>query len=372
MNETFTDQLLSISNAFDFSEENKLLFFNSMKEMMAFHFERSVVFKGICEQYNFHPSDLKTQEDISRIPAIFVTAFKKRKILSLPESEITLTLTSSGTQGQKSQINLDEISLNRQSFMRDSIVKSLGLASENPVNHIVFSYDPSIAGARGAAYTFQKYASFAPSAEKYFALQGTMDSEPQFDLEKAIETMVRFSEKGLPLRAVGFLAFSFVTFKEMLKRGIHLSFPDESLLLTGGGWKSHTGETVTFDQYAEIVNKVLGIHPDRIRDFYGMVEHGVPYMSCSHRNFHIPIYANVAAVDAGTLEILPKGETGLLKLQTSYIRSAPAISVLSTDLGMIGSKCDCGLPGDYIVLKGRAGVQKHAGCAISASQLIKI
>ena len=61
-----------------------------------------------------------------------------------------------------------------------------------------------------------------------------------------------------------------------------------------------------------------------------------------------------------------------LKLQTSYIRSAPAISVLSTDLGAIGSDCDCGIPGDYIMLRGRAGVTKHAGCAISASQLIKI
>ncbi len=372
MSEIYTNKLLNIGDAFSATEENRQLLFNSMKEMMEFHYEHSDVFRGICQQYGFETANLNSFEDISKIPHIFVTAFKKRKMLSLPESEITLTLTSSGTQGQKSQINLDEISINRQTFMRQSIIKSLGLASENPVNYIVFSYDPAIAGARGAAYTFQMYTTFAPSQEKYFALQGTPEGEPEFDLEKSIETIERFSKTGLPLRAVGFLAFSYVTFKEMLKRGIHLQFPAESLLLTGGGWKSHTGETVTFEQYAEIVNKVLGIHPQRIRDFYGMVEHGVPYMSCSHRNFHVPIYANVCAVDAGTLKILPQGETGLLKLQTSYIRSAPAISVLSTDMGMIGTNCECGLKGEYIVLKGRAGVQKHAGCAISASQLIKI
>jgi len=158
----------------------------------------------------------------------------------------------------------------------------------------------------------------------------------------------------------------------MEKRNIKLHFPAESLLLTGGGWKSHTGETVNFEIYAELVNKLLGIKPDRIRDFYGMVEHGVPYMSCSHRNFHIPIYANVVSVDPGTLRILPEGEAGLLKLQTSYIRSTPSISVLSTDMGQIQSSCPCGLDGKYIVLKGRAGVQKHAGCAISASQLIRL
>jgi hypothetical protein len=103
-----------------------------------------------------------------------------------------------------------------------------------------------------------------------------------------------------------------------------------------------------------------------------MVEHGVPYMSCSHRNFHIPIYANVVAVDPGTLRNMPTGETGLLKLQTSYIRSTPSLSVLSTDMGYIGENCPCGLNGQFIVLRGRAGVQKHAGCAISASQLISL
>ncbi|HAR43157.1 MAG TPA: hypothetical protein DCS07_11110 [Bdellovibrionales bacterium] len=84
------------------------------------------------------------------------------------------------------------------------------------------------------------------------------------------------------------------------------------------------------------------------------------------------MFGNVAAIDPGTQNVLPRGETGLLKLQTSYIRSSPSISVLSTDLGAIGTGCECGLQGDYIMLRGRAGVSKHAGCAISASQLIKM
>jgi hypothetical protein len=256
--------------------------------------------------------------------------------------------------------------------MRTSIVKSLNLSSDKPVNYLIFSYSPDISGQKGAAHTFQKYAEFAPAKEKYFALQGSSETDVNFNIDNAIEKLISYSKTGLPLRVVGFLAFSYATFKEMNKREIHLKFPAESLLLTGGGWKSHTGETVDFEGYAELVQKVLGITPDRIRDFYGMVEHGVPYMSCSHRNFHIPIYANVKAIDPGTLKILPEGETGVLKLQTSYIKSSPAISVLSTDMGLISSNCECGLPGKYIVLKGRAGVQKHAGCAISASQLIRL
>lgn len=372
MNESYTNKLFSIEEAFDFSEENKNLFFYSMKEMFSFHYHNSKIFKGICDQYEFSSANLQTIEDVSKIPHIIVTAFKTHTLLSVDESEIFLSLTSSGTQGQKSQTNLDKISFDRQAFMRAAIVKSQKLNSENPVNYLIFSYSPETSGQKGAAHTFQKYAEFAPEAAKYFALQGFSEKEVTFDVNAAIEKIIEFSKTGLPLRVIGFLAFSFTTFREMERRGITLKFPSESLLLTGGGWKSHTGETVNFDIYAELVQKVLGISSDRIRDFYGMVEHGVPYMSCAHRHFHIPIYANVVAVDPGTLQVLPTGETGLLKLQTGYIRSTPSISVLSTDLGYIGENCPCGLEGKYIVLKGRAGVQKHAGCAISASQLIRL
>jgi phenylacetate-coenzyme A ligase PaaK-like adenylate-forming protein len=372
MNEQATNRLYSLPRAFDFSDANKQAFVQSMCEMADFHMERSEVYRGICRQYDFSVEQVRSHEDVINIPHLFVTAFKQRRLVSLPDAEIFMTFTSSGTQGQKSQINLDRISFDRQAGMRQLLVRSLGLASDNKTNYLVFSYAPNIADNRGAAHTFNVYTSFAPPSEKYFALQQAATGEPAFDLEQAIETLVRFARTGLPLRVVGFLAFSFITLQEMKNRGLRLEFPAESLLITGGGWKSHKGQTVSFEEYADLVHEILGISPDRIRDFYGMVEHGVPYLSCGQRHYHVPIFANVAAMDPGTMQVVAKGETGLLKLQTSYIRSAPAISVLSTDLGAIGSDCPCGMPGDYIMLRGRAGVTKHAGCAISASQLIKV
>lgn len=372
MSEEATNRLYQREQAFDQSAEGRELFTLSMREMAAFHIEHSPVYRGICGQYGFTPEQIRTHDDLIGIPHIFVTAFKQHRLLSLPEEEIAMTFTSSGTQGQKSQINLDRLSFERQAGMRSLLVRSLGLTDERPVNYLVFSYAPDIADNRGAAHTFNVYTSFAPAAEKHFALQQGAGGEPAFDLEQAIATLVRFAESGLALRVVGFLAFSFIILQEMQRRGIRLQFPAESLLITGGGWKSHTGATVSFEQYAELVNELLGIRPERIRDFYGMVEHGVPYMSCGQRHYHVPVFANVAALDPGTLRVCATGESGLLKLQTSYIRSAPAISVLSTDLGAIGRDCPCGIPGDYIMLQGRAGVTKHAGCAISASQLIKV
>lgn len=365
-----TNELFKCKQAFDYSKTQKI-FLDSVKEMFKFQCTNSQIFNGIAKQYNFSVNDINTEEDILKIPAIFVTAFKERKLLSLNESEIIKTFTSSGTTGSKSQINWDKISMERQSFMRTSIVESYNLADYNQlVNNLVFSYAPDVSGSRGAAYAHNSYAQFAKENETFYAISKDKYGEPEFNLDKGIDALKRFSESKLPLRITGFPAFGYMTLTELDKRGIKFNFPPDSVLFSGGGWKNYTGKTISYDEYSDLVKRVLGIDKDRIRDVYGMVEHGVPYVTCEYGHFHIPIYSRVCAVSPHTMEILPDGEVGLLKLITPYIRSTPALSVLSTDLGMVESNCPCQREGKYIVLKGRGGVKKYAGCGISAAQLL--
>lgn len=369
-NELCTNRLFTIGNAFDYAGTSEL-FLQSVREMFEYQRAHSPIFKGICEQYGFDVSQIVDEESILRIPAIFVTAFKERKLLSVPEEEIVKTFTSSGTTGSKSQINWDQTSMERQAFMRKSIVESYGLAAyDQLVNNLVFSYAPDVSGSRGAAHAHSSYAQFAKENETFYAIGKDKYGEPEFKLDEGIKALERFAASGLPLRITGFPAFGYMTLTELDKRGIRFKFPADSVLFSGGGWKNYTGKTIPYNEYVDLVNRVLGIPGDRIRDVYGMVEHGVPYMTCEHGHFHIPVYSRVCAVSPHTMEILPDGETGLLKLVTPYIRSTPALSILSTDLGCVESGCPCGRSGKYIVLKGRGGVKKYAGCGISAAQLL--
>lgn len=369
--EKYTDKLFTLRTAFDYSEENNRLFLDSIREMFLYQCERSVIFRGIVEQYGFCITDLKEENDIYRIPAIFVTAFKERKLLSVPENEIVKTFTSSGTAGAMSQINWDRISMDRQSFMRDTIVESYGLSSpEQRVNNLIFSYAPQVSGTRGAAYAHTSYAKYALENESFYAISADENGEPFFRIHECLEALERFAASGLPLRITGFPAFGYMTLHKLDEVGKQFKFPKESVLFSGGGWKNYTGITITFEEYAALVKRVLDIDADRIRDVYGMVEHGVPYMTCEHGHFHVPIYSRVCAVSPHTMDLLPEGEVGLLKLITPYLRSTPGLSVLSTDLGYVASNCPCGRGGRYLVLKGRGGVKKYAGCGISASQLI--
>lgn len=369
-NELCTNRLFTIGNAFDYAGTSEL-FIQSVREMFEYQRAHSPIFKGICEQYGFDVSQIVDEESILRIPAIFVTAFKERKLLSVPEEEIVKTFTSSGTTGSKSQINWDQTSMERQAFMRKSIVESYGLAAyDQLVNNLVFSYAPDVSGSRGAAHAHSSYAQFAKENETFYAIGKDKYGEPEFKLDEGIKALESFAASGLPLRITGFPAFGYMTLTELDKRGIRFKFPADSVLFSGGGWKNYTGKTIPYNEYVDLVNRVLGIPGDRIRDVYGMVEHGVPYMTCEHGHFHIPVYSRVCAVSPHTMEILPDGETGLLKLVTPYIRSTPALSILSTDLGCVESGCPCGRSGKYIVLKGRGGVKKYAGCGISAAQLL--
>ena len=68
-----------------------------------------------------------------------------------------------------------------------------------------------------------------------------------------------------------------------------------------------------------------------MRDFYGFVEHGVPYVTCAEGHFHVPIYGRVFIRDPLTLKLLPEGAVGLPQMLTAYNRAQPNISVLATD-----------------------------------------
>lgn len=358
------DELFSNPNAFDHCPKNDALFFKAMQEAVTYHRDHSALYDGICRLANFNWSD---STDLSALPHIIVTAFKERTLLSIAESEITHRFTSSGTTGAQSKIFLDDLSYNRQRFTRNSIVASYGLASDQEVNYLCFSYDPESAQARGAAHTHTAYSSFAPAKEIFYAISKGSDGKPYFRAQECIETLRRFQASGLPLRVTGFPAFGYATLSKIKES---LKFPAESLMFSGGGWKLHTGQAVSFEEYVDLVDRVLGISSSRIRDIFGMVEHGIPYITCEKGNFHIPIYGRVWAVDTATLAPLAYGQVGLLKLISPYINSQPSISVLSTDYGSVEKECSCGRPGGIIKLAGRAGVKKYDGCAISAAQLL--
>jgi hypothetical protein len=143
----------------------------------------------------------------------------------------------------------------------------------------------------------------------------------------------------------------------------------DSWVQTGGGWKTHADEEIPKDDFRKLIEERLGIPSHHVRDLFGMVEHGIPYVDCELGNMHIPNFARVY-IRSAKGELLPLGEKGLIHFICSYNRSYPCLSVLSTDYGKI-ENCSCSIGGPILKILGRAGKSKHKGCAIKATELLK-
>lgn len=362
-----TEKLLN-SNPFEFSEASRALFLNSFKENALHHYENHTFTKRLWDKLGFHPSSIKTEEDLAKVPGTMVHLYKEHELRTAKTEDLVLTLTSSGTGGQKSQQFLDQRSLDNVKKLALTIHQSLGMASEKEYNYLCFTYDPQVANDLGTAFTDELLTNFTGKKEVYYAIQW-QEVKQDFVLneEGVVETLKRFAASGISTRILGFPA---LLFEVIEKHNIQLDLGPDSWLQTGGGWKGKADKEIPKQEFRKFIEERLGIPQKNQRDLFGMVEHGIPYVDCELGNLHIPNYARVYVRSPHDLSLRPKGERGLLHFLCSYNFSYPAPSLLTTDYGRVG-ECACGIKGDVLILEGRAGVSKHKGCALKALELLE-
>jgi len=361
-----TDRLFE-TNPFDFSPANRALFVESFRETAAAHYQGNAVFRAFWDDAGLKPESIQTEADLVKVPPIMVHLFKERELCSVPRDQVALTLTSSGTGGQKSQQFLSQRSLDRVKRLAYVIHRELGMVSDDKVSYLCFTYDPRIAKDLGTAFTDELLTSFTGINEVYYALQwNEKKSDFVFKAEGVVQTLKRFATLGHPVRILGFPAFLYKVLKE---HDLRLHLGPKTWVQTGGGWKGFADEEIPKEDFRAFVAARLGMPPENIRDMFGMVEHGIPYCDCKRGKLHVPNFARVFIRAPRTLDVRPEGETGLIQFQCTYNDSYPAMSLLTTDYGRLG-RCDCGLPGQTLEILGRAGVTKHKGCAVKAAELL--
>ena len=257
--------------------------------------------------------------------------------------------------------------------MVDRAYEAMGLVRRDlPTNYLIFAYDPKEARNVGTAYTDSNLTKLAPKNRTYHALR--WDEERQSFTFREAETLTvlqSYAEEGLPVRFIGFPAFLHRMVSSMRDRKLpKLRLGKDSCVLTGGGWKTSENERIDPAEFVSEIEAYLGIPGANVRDGYGMVEHGVPYLQCEYHRFHVPTFSRAFIREVSTLEVLPDGEVGFLHLVTPYNLAMPAHSLLVSDLATMARGCPCGRPTPTIAIQGRAGTRKNKGCAISASQLL--
>ncbi|AEW98565.1 LuxE/PaaK family acyltransferase [Streptantibioticus cattleyicolor] len=364
-------RLCDITEPYAAGEEADALFADAMREVHDWHARRGDFFRALLAAPA--PTRPTVGADVLA-PLVHATFFKRHEVLSIPREEVALHLTSSGTTGQKSQMFFDTWTIRAAQRMVARIFDHYGwITPDQPVNYLLYSYEPAPGLRLGTSFTDNYLCDFAPARQVVHALRHT-GSGHEFDVHGCVATLQRFAEQDVPVRILGFPAFLHFTLERMRAMGLPpLRLPAGSLVVLGGGWKGHADRQLPKEEFYAEVTERLGIPGDRIRDTFGSVEHSVPYVECAHHRLHVPVWSRAAVRDTGTLRPLPYGERGFLHLVSPYITSVPAHSVVMGDLASLhpGSECPCPSPTDWFTVHGRAGVSRNRSCAVAAAELMK-
>ncbi len=309
-----------------------------------------------CAQYAAFVQALAPGEavesDLNRIPVIPTTAFKRAKVLSVPETEIAKWCKSSGTKGLQSLIARDRLSLER---LLGSVRLGMGLIGdwyEHEVKVINLGPAQEEAGDIWISYVMSL-------VELLFDTDSTMN----------IDTAIAKVERALGEFEVVFLIGPPFMVNQLLDRladlGKTIAGADKLYVITAGGWKKHAGGMVSRPALQEKMQAQLGMADMRqYRDCFNQVELNTVFFECDHHKKHIPPWVHAVARHPETLAALPDGETGLLSFLDASAISYPAFLV-SDDVGVIRrGPCGCGREAVTVEILRRVEGRASRGCAL--------
>lgn len=333
--------------------EKESILLEALNDLTSRHFigctEYSRIIKGL-----WRGNSLAT--DIDKVPYLPVSIFKNQSLSSVPESDIRMTLTSSGTTGQAvSKIQVDaETSLRQQRALANSLRHVLG-PHRLPMlvidSRAVFK-DPRLMSARGAGVLgIMRY-----GRDHAF----TLDHKFNVDLDSVRDFLRRYSNQ--PFFMFGFTFMVWLEFYERFKEeGFDLS---NGILIHSGGWKKMVDRAVSPEQFRGAFQSTFGLR--KIFNFYGMVEQiGTIFLEGPEGLLYPPNFADVIIRDPRTWEPCGIGETGVVQLLSLVPTSYPGHSVLTEDLGRIEAidSRSAGWMGKGIRILGRVPKAELRGCS---------
>ena len=347
-------------------------FLNAVEEVTAWHYQHCEKYRSILTHMGFQPNRLKGYEDIFKLPPIPTLYLKQHQLLSIPADQLRFKSTTSGTSGAPVEVGLDRGALFCGFTMLRRMLFHHRLFSLRPVNYLILGYQPSKHNKMGAVRTAHGATFLAPALHREYALKDT-GTDYALNIDGISKALLRYGKRKAPVRILGFPAYFHFLLKELEKNDITLKLPEKSMVWLGGGWKQFASHQVDKAELYRLAQERLGIEEDRCKEFFGVVEHSIPYFDCKNHHFHVPIYSRVCVRDSKTMEPLGYGRPGLLNLITPLPKAMPLVSILTDDIAVLheGRACGCGNPAPYFEIIGRAGLEGIRTCAAGAGSLLE-
>lgn len=333
----------------------QLHFGQIVADLTKHHYERCSPYMNILDGLHI---DLRAPMTPAELPYLPVGLFKRLDLLSVPTSDVTHTLTSSGTGGtSRSRIFLDRETSIRQMTALARIITDFVGEVRLPLLILDAPNDPGDpSGYAARAVALQGFSRLS-NGDATFAL--TEGMQPDF---KKIKKFL-IANDGRKFLLFGFTYVIWRFFFEYLGRmDINLDL-NNGVLIHGGGWKRLTDENVDDPMFKRYARERTGL--TNVHNYYAMVEQtGSIYMQCEHGFMHCSNFSEIFIRRSDNLSIADCGECGIIQTMSVLPRSYPGHNLLTEDLGVLHGEdsCRCGRLGKYFKVAGRLPSAESKGC----------
>lgn len=356
----------------DKSEQDKVKL-DLIKKSFRHHYRQNSYFFNLCKESGIKEEDIKTVEDLNKIPLIPIRTFKQpeeesKYLLSVPLEKIESEMRSSGTGGTSSVARRDFHTYTIQQLAaimtyREFLLKDIGVENKRAATYLVPS--PADVLDMGMIKGFTLFG-FALCKQEFCV------EDMKLNCEKALNYLKEWNGKFE--RYILGPPFMLNTFLDYLKENdIRIKLDEHSKIITVGGWKHHTGEQISRDELYEKCKEYLGMEKSSVRDFYGLAECNPIIFECENNVKHIPPTFHITIRDMNDpSKEVEEGKEGVVAILDPASLSYPGF-ILTEDRGIVRKnvKCSCGRVSDTLQILGRTPKSDLKNCALTLEKYME-
>jgi long-chain-fatty-acid---luciferin-component ligase len=352
------DLLYQTEDAFCFDEHQLLqVRAATIRGAYAHHLAGCPDYARFAATAKLHPEDLTDLAAIDRIPLVPTSVFKRRRLVTEPIAGEVRECVSSGTQGGRSTVLRDRVTLERFVGSVDQGSRLLDIDSAEDAQLYVLGPDTAEAADLWFSYVLSIVDLLHPTS---FHVRGGV-----FELADLLEDLTHVPDGVRPVVLGPPVLVRELAEAALDKGGIDLG-TGRGMVITAGGWKRFSGASISRDELTDLAVSAFRLNgPEDVRDCFNMVELNSVLFECAHRVKHVPPWMRITARDPANLSVLPSGETGILAFVDALPTSYPGF-ILSDDLGVVryDLACPCGRRSDTFEISRRIQTVEARGCAL--------
>jgi hypothetical protein len=336
--------------------------FNALAlKIFAYQYDGNAPYRSLCERLGRSPRTVTSWTDV---PAVAAASFADVRLACFPPERTVLRFVSSGTTRAGSRNSVHELDT---TVLYDASLSAhfrrCVLPDRPAITMIVLSPPFEEAPQSSLAYMLSRLFARYADGGGFFISGGKLESDALIrELTKLRQPVLLFGT-----------ALAFVHLLEvMADERVRFTLPAGSRLVETGGFKGQN-RMIERAAFYRSLSRAFGVPLDFCISEYGMCELGSQWYDANLADaltgdaprYELkigPHWTRVGVVDPVTLEAVPQGHTGLLRVFDLANRGSVA-AVLTGDL--VRSN------GDGFVFLGRSPAAPPKGCSITIDSLLR-